>query len=612
MNFDLNFGPWYEQVSNWILTQTNASQYFAMLSVLLVGILIALIFVSEKFKYSRILFIICSLATIVIFRVLSLYADSYTPDEGSHLTTAITLSHDLRFWVAANTATAGPVFAILILITHKIINIFFPSFGITFFLLRLIGVLIVSISFILLLKILESRLSRKIAWAISLFFVMFFSFAFIIPLFGLQTLNEILSVNTEFPCMLFITIFLYALYKFKDNNNILQLITAGLALGILPLTKLQTAPICIALILWSFYIILRKEYILFGKRKVKKHYALLIYIGMAALPSILLFLYCLTYENGIENALLYCISNSNAYSGYNLISITKYLILSLLPMLLGNPWYNSIFIIIVAALITSLALLIIKKAKKTKVKINSDYFFSCILVLFTIEAIAHPMRPFAHYIIFLVVPALIFLMETVVLLITAELKCPPIKLNIPKTMQHILIKKNIITFCLVILTLVLFSGFPNLVLRYTVLSLKMWPFGVIGYTNSDLTYTAQLVTELTTNDDYIVVWGFGWMQSIYVYANRKSGTANVDIERLYPPYSSRNIDLYISDIKRNKPKLIIDAIIRSANVFTNRETHGLENHAQVWPAIRDDYTFVGSLFLPSGATIQVYLRNQGN
>jgi hypothetical protein len=612
MNSNLNFGPYYEQVSNWILTQTNASQYFAILAVLLVGVLITLIFISDKFKHSRTLFIICSITIIFIFRGLSLYSDLFTPDEGNHLATAITLSHDGRFWVAANTSTAGPAFVILILIVHKIINLFFPSFGITVFLLRLTGIIIISISFILLLKIFESRLNKKIARAISLFFVMFFSFSYIMPFFGLQELPEIQAVNTEFPCMLFITIFLYALYKFKDNNNFISLITAGLALGILPLTKLQTVPICAALILWSFYEILRKEYSLSERRKDKRHYALLVYIGMAALPSILLFLYCLTYENGIENAIFYYILNANAYTGgHNLVSILKYAILNLFPMLLGNPWYNSISIIILAALITSLALFLIKKMEA---KINSNYFFSCILVLFSIEAVAHPMRPFAHYIIFLVVPALIFLMETVVLLITVNFKwIKPPKQNIPKKVLEIFRKSNIITFCLLVLTLALFSSFPGLVLRNTVLSIKTGFTGLIGSSNPYSTYTAQLVTELTNKDDYIVVWGFGWLQGIYVYANRKSGTANVDIERLfttYASYSSKNIDLYISDIKRNKPKLIIDVVARPSVTLSDRETHGLKNHAQVWPAIRDDYTFEGILDFQDGVTFLMYLRNE--
>jgi len=612
MNFELYFGPYYEQVSNWILTQTDASKYFAMLSILLVGILITLIFISDKFKYGRILFITCSIITIFVFRGLSLYSDAFSPDEGIHLATAITLSHDGRFWVAANTATSGPVFAILILIVHKIISLFSPSFKITFFLLRFTGIIIIMVSFILLLKISESRLNRKIAWVISLFFVMFFSFSFIAPVFGLDVLDDIQAVNTEFPCMLFISIFLYALYTFKKNNSFLQVITAGLTLGIMPLTKLQTVPICTALILWESYSILKREYVLLGKRKVKKLYALLVFIGMTALPSILLFLYLLTYENGIENALFYYILNANAYTGAsNLISISKYIIYDLLPMLLCNPWYNSISIVILVAFIASLALLLIKKIK---VRPNSDYFFSCILVLFSIEAVAHPMRPFAHYIILLVVPGLIFLMETVVLLITAEfdwIKLP--KLNIPKVMRKIFSKVNIIAFCLVILTLSLFYFFPLLVLWNTVLSRKTWYSGVIGYLYPELTYTAQFVVEETDDDDYIVVWGFGWMQNLYVYANRKSGTANVDIERLFPTYASypsKNIDLYISDIKRNKPKLIIDVVAPLSYVFIDRETHGLEKHPQVWPAICNDYTLYCTLWLQDDQNFLVYLRNE--
>jgi hypothetical protein len=601
MNVNLNFGPYYDQISRWILTQTNAAGYFVILSIILVGILIVLIYVSERFKYSRILFIICSLLTIFIFRGISLYADCFNPDEALHLANAIALLHDRRLWVATDTMTVGPFLSILILIVYKIINLFFLSAGITFFLLRLIGIIIVSISFILLLIIFESRVNRKIAWAISLFFIMFFSFSFAD---GTGTLQDLQAVNTEYPCMLFITIFLYAVYKFKHKNNIFLLITAGFALGIMPFIKLQVVPICIALALWGIYLVLKKKYVLFGERKVKKYYAFLVCIGTAALPSIILSLYCLTYKNGIRNAFLFYILNAVSYtSGHTLIDYVKYFMFDLFPsFLLKYAWFKSISILI---MITFIASLVIMFVKKFKAKISSDFFLSCILLLFSIEAVGHTMWNSTHYIILMVVPALIFLMETVVLLTTAEyewIKLP--KLYTPKT-QQALRRDNVIAFCLVMLTIILLSSFPKLVSKNTVLS---GGWGVIGYSFPFVTYTAQYVAEQTTHDDYIVVWGWDWAQAIYAYANRKSGTAQVQFERImYHRYSSENIDIYISDIIRNKPKLIIDAI--GSAWYYDRETYGLENHAQIWPAIRDDYTLTGVIDFGYGIYYLVYSRN---
>jgi len=590
---NLNLGPNYEQVTNWILNQTHAALYFTILSILLTGILIILIFVSQRFKYSRILFIICSIATIFIFRGLSLYADSYNPDEGQHLANAIALSHDGRFWVATDTTTFGPVSAVIILIAHKIISIFFPSFGITYFLLRLINIIIISISFVLLLKIFEARLFRKTAWIISLFYVIFFCFYWN---------SYLLSFNSEYTYILFISISLYAIYEFQNKNNIFQLVTAGFALGIMPFIKLQTLPMCFVLAIWCFYEILKNEYISLGKRKVRKHYAFLVYIGMAALPTIFLFIYCLTYTNGIKNAFFYYILNAKSHLGkHTLNQYVDFFITKLFPWLFSHIWFSRISIISLLAFIVSFALIL---TKKVKIKACSNWIFSFMLLLFSVEAVTQPMRLFRHYIIFLVVPAIVFYMETVVLLAAVEYKRIMLpKLYIPKAMKHAFRKDNVITFCLVILTFVLFANYPKNVLRETVLSDKR----IIGYENTYLTQASQYIVEHTVSDDYIVVWG--WEQRVLVFANRKSGTAQTDIQRLYPPYSPINIDMYISDIKKNKPKLIIDVVAPESSIYSNKDIYGLENHIQVWPAICNDYTMTDTLPAPDGSTYRVYTRN---
>jgi len=606
MNAKLNFGPYYEQISNWILTQTNASRYFAILSILLVGIMLVLIFFSGRLKYSRILFIICSIATFFIFRGLSLYSDSLNPDEGHHLANAIALSHNGRLWVATDTTTFGPVSAVIILIVHKIISIFFPTFGITYFLLRLVNIILISVSFVLLFKIFESRLNKKIAWIISLFFTMFLS------LFWNPDLQ---AFNSEYVFLLFISISLYATYKFKYKANMFPLIIGALTSGTMPFIKLQTIPMCVVLILWNIYLILRKENILLGKKRFKNHYIILVYILMIILPSLFIFIYCLTYTRGIKNAFFYFFQNASDHIGrHTLNQYIDYFKSKLFPWLLNNTWWDSISIIILLAFIISLIIIIIKKFK---VKIDSNYFFSCMLLLFSVGAVTVPMSLITHYIIFLVVPALLFFMETVVLLFYAEYKWINLpNFYIPKTILQKFKKENVITFCLALLILALFASFPMNVLKQTVLSNKVIEYAnsyheqIIGYTNPYLTQAALYITEHTTYDDYVVVWG--WEQRIFVYANRKSGTAQTDIQRLYPPYSSKNVYLYVSDIHKNRPKIIIDVVAPYSFGFNNNEVYGLEKHAHVWAEIRNDYSLTDTLTAPDGKQYRVYSRNKGS
>jgi len=586
----MNFGPGYEHISKWILTQTSAAHYFAILSILLVGMLIALVFISDRFKYSGLLFIICSIAAIFIFRGLSLYADSYNPDEGMHLANAIALSHDGRLWVATDTTTFGPVSAVIILTVHKIIGLFSPGFGISYFLLRLINILIISVSFILLLKLFESRLNRKPARVISLFYVLFFSFSWD---------GDLQAFNSEYVYMLFVSIALLAAYSFRHKADAFQLIMGGLACGTMPLVKLQTIPMCAALAMWSFYSILIKEHISFGKKKIKNHYALFLYIGAAALPSFLVFLYCLTYSDGLSNAFTYYILNAKARIGeHTLNQYVKYFISSVFPWLLSLAWYRNFVILVSPAIIAALYLGVIKKNKP-----DGNFVFAAMLLLFSIEAVTHPMTLFTHYLIFPVVPALIFLMETLVWLDAAEHeRIRPPKAHIPKALGGAFRKDNVIVFCLLLLTLVPDARFYKHVSRDTVLSNKI----IVGYGNPYLTQAARYIAEHTTSDDYIVVWG--WEQRVLVYANRKSGTAQTDIQRLYPPYSSKNTNLYISDIHRNKPKIIIDVVAPGSFGYDDEKTSGLEAHPQVWPAIRNDYSLAAALPAPNGAAYRLYSR----
>lgn len=261
----LNLGPFYEQISYWVDTQQNTASYFGIMSIVLVIILILLIFLSGKFKYSCLLFYIVSITTLIIFRSLSLYADLYNADEGMHLANAISLLQDMSLWVSTDTTTFGPVNALLILIIHCVVNIFFRSVGISFFLLRLINIIIISISFVLLSKIFEDRLGKKIGKILSLFYILFFSFSFN---FDLQ------AFNSEYTFLLFVSITLYFhLYKFKKGEgNIGALLTGAFFCGIMPYIKLQTVPMCVAIILWGTFLLLNEEneHVSIFKKKTKK------------------------------------------------------------------------------------------------------------------------------------------------------------------------------------------------------------------------------------------------------------------------------------------------------------------------------------------------------
>jgi hypothetical protein len=62
--------------------------------------------------------------------------------------------------------------------------------------------------------------------------------------------------------------------------------------------------------------------------------------------------------------------------------------------------------------------------------------------------------------------------------------------------------------------------------------------------------------------------------------------------------------MYIADILRNRPKLIVDVVAVGSFGFNIRERHGLEEDGRVWDAIRDYYVLLEEL--PSADESCVY------
>jgi hypothetical protein len=578
----LNLGPFYEVVSSWIINQKYAANIFCALAIILVLTLVCMIFLAEKIKYSRRIFIACAIITIIIFRALSLYDNIYNPDEGHHLTNSITLSHDLRPWVSTNSATTGPFTSLLILLFHSVVNLFLrpigASLGMTYFFLSLMNIVILSTSFVVLNKLFEKKLNKNIAWSLSFFYVLFFSFSWHM---------DLQAFNSEYVSLFFISLSVYYLYKFMDNIKIIPLLMSGLFCGIMPFVKLQTIPLCAVLVLWGIFILLRKESIVIFKRNINKSFALIYYFGCIALPTILLVLYCLSYKDGIHNAWHYYIVDAASYVGEkSLGEYIVYFFTILLPWFLKEYWFSNIFIV------SCLAFLIVFNFHVFRKQINSNWVFSCLLFLFSLLAILTPMRLFSHYILFLVIPAFLLIMESIVIINVTDYK----KIEFPGfKIPQLFSKINIISFVIIFFSIFLFKTFPHNILTQTVLSSKR----IIGTVNTNLTQVSKYIAQNTSYSDCIVVWG--WEGRIYVFSNRKAGTAITDTSGLYFPYPSKNIDMYISDIHRNKPKYIIDVVAPGSFRLEDENIYSLEKHDRVWQAIKNDYTLIEKIPVGKGS-----------
>jgi hypothetical protein len=584
----LHYGPFYQEVSRIIENQSLAAWCLSMLACILMFTLISwTLFISDdKIKKRRLnnaCFLSLSVLTILIYRSLSFYAHMYNPDEAHILTPALNILSDGRLWVAADSTTLGPVNYLLIALVASILRFVGIECDITFFLVRSILALLIAGTFFFLYKICIKNISLKLTRVVLLFYVFFFSFHYD---------NDLQAYDSEFPFCFFFSLCIYLLYKIKMSPNYIPVIFAGFFCGILPYIKLQTLPMMFSYIIWVLYIIIdtsknrSKDTVI--RQTIKKSSIFFIAILM---PTILILIYCSTYENGVSNAYLYYVKNAVARINFPLFSVSflSYTVKFFIVFL--RTWYGSLFILIML----SVFLLIL-----VRVRLTIDCWFSCLTVLFTLFAILRPGGYFSHYMIFLSVPSLVLLIATLNALSYSKFVCPQFLDKIAYPLK----KEIALSILLIISWLLIFDGFSQNVRTQTILTNKD---NMVGKDKHRSTIS-QMIMQRTNPTDFIVVWG--WEAQINIYTNRRSATAQSDIARLcktrWGEYPHENITNYINDIQRNRPKLIVDMVAPGSFDFFE-EKYSLENYKEVWDAIKDDYELTDTYPISNGS-YKIYTR----
>jgi hypothetical protein len=577
---NLHYGPFFEEVSSLI---NNPPRYlnekvFSSIAVLLMLVLVchALFFSNNNQagkKLNNVLFLSISILTLFIYRGLSFYSDLYNPDESHILTAALNLLPDVRLWVDADSTTLGPVNSLLVVLVVSILRFVGIDCDITYFLLRCIMTLLIIGTFVFLHKICLKNLSLKLSRVVLLFYVFFFSFCYH---YDLQ------SYNTEYPFCFFFSLCIYLLYRIKKSANYLPILLAGFFCGLLPYTKLQAAPMMVAYILWALYVIWNVSKITNKERTVVTIRKIIVFFAAVLIPTVSIVIYCSTYENGLSNAYLYYVKNAMAHVNIPLFSKSFFLMTChVLRFFFFQNWYASLFILI---LFSAFLLITIRP------RLSVDWKFSCLVLLSSFFAIIRPGVYFTHYALFMLVPALVFFILTLHLVSSG--KSSPLN------------KENVLPAFLIILWLFFFNGFAQNVKENTILTHK----GLLVGSENDFSAISQIILQQTNPEDYIVVWG--WEARIYVYTNRRSATAQSDIERLWvtgkKEYPHENVTNYINDIKTNRPKLIVDVVAPKSFRF-NDEKFSIENHEEIWSAIKDDYILTG-VYPVEGGSFKIYTR----
>ena len=99
--------------------------------------------------------------------------------------------------------------------------------------------------------------------------------------------------------------------------------------------------------------------------------------------------------------------------------------------------------------------------------------------------------------------------------------------------------------------------------------------------------------KYTEAGDYMAVWG--WQCVYYVEAQLAQATAENHSERSIFSHPMQEIyrSRYLSDIQRNKPAVILDAVGKNSFWVQNKKAQGLASYPELFQYVEANYKFIG-------------------
>lgn len=563
MDNSLHFGPFY----SFAVEIFTAWPYFRIVifCIALLGILALVtltlyparnIYKNKATNTRDILFVFISVMMIFICRGLAFYSDIANPDEGMILTAALNTYGDPRLWVVADSTTIGPITYLIINALRYCGELFGGDGDCSFALARFAGAILLSGSFLLLYRSLQIHLSNTISRSVMIFYVFFYSFYFSF---------DMKAYNSEFPYIFFCSLGIYGIFLLTSQISFFKIILIGISLGTMPYCKLQCLPMMAVCIMWCCYTLYSKwkESLLRNRKKLALYY--LILASAVLLPTVLIVAHCLTYEHGFSNAYFYYIKNSMDHIQPLLnTSITD--TLSLLGSFINTANMGKIFILPCLGVFVLIAF---------PASFTIEWGLSVLLMCSALFATLRPGVYFAHYLHFLVPPFIIFFALSLKIAMNST------------TRRMTWLKLKLPAFILLVCAFVFFDS-PKYFSRQVKYVIRGNEIVGLNKNRNDWYLVSQKILDATTMTDHILVWG--WSMELHIYTNRKSATAQSNIERIWGgKYNSLNAINYLADIQKNRPKLIIDTVTPFAFGFHDREKYGIESHPLIWPAIKNEY-----------------------
>lgn len=483
----------------------------------------------------------------IFIKFATLFFIMLNPDEGFHFNVGLSLLQGSNLYVDTDTATTGLVNSFILLIWFKI-------FGPSIFSMRLLTLIIEIVSFVLIQKSFRFYCDKWIAFALALYFLCYNS---------LYTM-DVISFNCETTFYLFMSLFIFCC---ANQKKCVYQYFCYITLGLMPFIKLQFVPIAMVLFLIMFIKNNRNLFDNFTKVDSSSFTQILfsrsnvISLILSVFPLALITI-CFYFAGSLEwffrlyfyNAFSHISSSFQDYL-LNMCALIKY-------MSKFMEFYPSFLPMIFASFIL-LVTIFFKKFKKS--------YWLLIMLYFSIYfSVSRPLQPFNHYLNITMPTSLAVLAYIFSLNYVNNEKIIVVK--------HVIFRSFVLFWCI---SIVVFSvSFYSIDIKQTVGAL---------YTSTANNIWLTISNDIrinSNNDDKIVVWG--WQNEIYPYSQRTSATSQSDISfAVLDKYPLFNRDKYVYDIKKNKPKFIVDVVSPMSFKFKDKAFHIV--NAKFMDEIMKDY-----------------------
>ncbi|CAG5073756.1 hypothetical protein DYBT9623_04906 [Dyadobacter sp. CECT 9623] len=484
--------------------------------------------------------LVAGIALLVLMRLpVIVFNRELNPDESQMLSHAITLFQDPVYWRSVDGTTIGPLDIYWLVIPRLL------GFEINYTSGRIMGLISSAGALLFLFFALKNWFGERAARHIWLVPVILLSFT--------QEVDFVHYSSEQVPVLL-LAICVWLLSRISVNNEHFKwnAYWLGFVAGAIPFAKLQAVPQAIVLVLGGFFYCYQS--------KTRKDYipAISLALGGLTFPFIAL-IWMLAFGVFRDMIDFYLLGNAVYAGGEGFLGIPA----QFLAIFKLSADFQAFTYILVLPILLGLIQIFRPADKKSSDLISR--FTILFSVLASIYAVTKSGNDFIHYLNFCIIP-------WTLLAAFGIKKIEKWAILVPAAL------------------LIWFAGVDGV--SY-VKERRLNNFDSVNARTLAQSPVVQELMKYRKDKDYMVVWG--WQCTYYVEAQLAEGTAENHTERSIFDLPVREIyrKRFMSDLARNKPAFILDAVGKNSFWVQDKKTQGIGSYPALNTYILNNYKYIG-------------------